>query len=440
MIFDNFIVTKKIHNQHIYHNGNKVVSVSKLREAIVLKSNLFKKKKIKRKRVLLKNINNDLNLIINLFALLDLENEVIILPGDFDNQLLKSYYKFDFNIIIGDKLINYSNKKILLNNKTVGLLTSGTSSVAKIAYLKISGLVKKVVENNSYIKDECSNILCFLDLSFGHGLIGNFLTFLYRGSNIYLTNFSQLIINKNILREYKINFFSSTPTHWEILIKMINQNDLKYIKRVHIGSAYLNDKLKRLILNKFKKINFYNYFGMTELCNWFMFCRIKYKCIYRPYKSIVSKMNLKKVNSFELTIDSSEYFHSYHNVKSTCKNFKTGDLFKCKNNRLIYLGRKSRVYKYKSKILNLLEIEKFLQKKLNVTAFAHCEIEYNNVIDYVLFIKKDTKFNKKTILKKIPKDIYPFSIFLIDKLHLNNRGKINTNKFYLNKSSYEKIF
>ena len=124
------------------------------------------------------------------------------------------------------------------------LLTSGTTGEPKGLVHTFASLRARLARNRRHIGDETlARSLCVLPTYFGHGLIGNCLTPLAAGQDLFLATGMDM---RRMARlgampdEYGISFMSSVPSLWKIALKLSGPPRGGGLARVQIGSAPLS--------------------------------------------------------------------------------------------------------------------------------------------------------------------------------------------------------
>ncbi len=115
------------------------------------------------------------------------------------------------------------------------------------------------------------NSLCILPTHFGHGLLGNCLTPLFSGGNLYLHALDNVTAVKDVGRmidEELITFFSSVPSMWHMLLKVSRRPLRASLKQVNVGSGPLSSELWETIIQWTGIRNVVNVYGITETANW----------------------------------------------------------------------------------------------------------------------------------------------------------------------------
>ena len=107
---------------------------------------------------------------------------------------------------------------------------------------------------------------------FGHGLIGNCLTPLLHGADLYLCTDSGIQTTRQchqLLVDNDITFMSSVPYFWHMVLKLSPSPATPTLKRVHIGSAPLSAQLWQSVQEWTGAKDVNNLYGITETANWF---------------------------------------------------------------------------------------------------------------------------------------------------------------------------
>lgn len=152
------------------------------------------------------------------------------------------------------------------------LFTSGTTGEPRGVVHSSASLEARLNLNRQYIGDSAlSRSLCVLPTHFGHGLIGNCLTPLAAGQDLFLAtglDVRGIAGLGSLLEEYRIGFMSSVPSFWKIALKVATPPTGKLLKRIHIGSAPLAAGLWRSVIDWSGDAAVANLYGITEVANW----------------------------------------------------------------------------------------------------------------------------------------------------------------------------
>lgn len=151
------------------------------------------------------------------------------------------------------------------------LFTSGTTGKPKLVWLEQKALRTRLEANWREIPfEDMRRSLCLLQPHFGHGLIGNLLTPLLKGSELHLwpkPSIKEIMELPRVIESLDIDFLSSVPTIWSLVRLLKIRPPEKALKRIHIGSAPLAPDLRDFIRD-WSGAEVLDIFGMTECSNW----------------------------------------------------------------------------------------------------------------------------------------------------------------------------
>lgn len=159
-----------------------------------------------------------------------------------------------------------------LDNEALILFTSGTTGQPKGVVHTYRSILARLALNQAWIAREQREIsLCPLPTHFGHGLIGNCLTPLVDGGDLYLANGGDIRTAATLgeLIDAKgITFMSSVASLWKLVIRMAAPPSGGTLKRLHVGSAPLSADAWKKIIGWSGIQNVVNMYGITETANW----------------------------------------------------------------------------------------------------------------------------------------------------------------------------
>ncbi len=152
------------------------------------------------------------------------------------------------------------------------LFTSGTTGKPKAVMHSFGSLAARINHNHRHIDiTTLRRALCVLPTHFGHGLIGNCLTPLFAGGDLFLATGGGLAGAARLgaqLAEHDITFMSSVPAFWMIALKASPSPLRQTLRQVSIGSAPVAAELVRTVVDWSGTDDVRNMYGITETANW----------------------------------------------------------------------------------------------------------------------------------------------------------------------------
>ncbi len=151
------------------------------------------------------------------------------------------------------------------------LVTSGTTGAPKAVGLTHRALRNRLSHNREAIGDAAlARALVSLSTSFGHGLIGNVLTPLFAGGDIFFPPPRAMLARDigSLIDDHRITFVTGVPSLWRMTVKMSKPPNNGSLRRAHVGSAPLSEQLWRDIIG-WTGAEVVNCYGLTEVANWF---------------------------------------------------------------------------------------------------------------------------------------------------------------------------
>jgi acyl-CoA synthetase (AMP-forming)/AMP-acid ligase II len=159
-----------------------------------------------------------------------------------------------------------------LDDPALILFTSVTTGAPKGVTHNFRSLLARTVLNRIHIADaNLARTLCVLPTHFGHGLIGNCLTPLLAGAELFLhagMGVKAVAGLGGLLVDNDITFMSSVPTFWKIALKLAKPPPRQTLRQIHIGSAPLSAELWRAVQSWSGSENVHNMYSITETANW----------------------------------------------------------------------------------------------------------------------------------------------------------------------------
>lgn len=152
------------------------------------------------------------------------------------------------------------------------LFTTGTLSVPRGVILSSRALENKIATLGAKLPlSDMSSTLCFLPLSFGHGLIGNSLVPWLNGASLTImptVDVASAQTLPEVLRHRGITFFSSVPGVWALLARMIEPVLGTGVKRIFCASAPMGENIFKTVQRLFPAVPLHNVYGLTEMASW----------------------------------------------------------------------------------------------------------------------------------------------------------------------------
>lgn len=378
--------------------------------------------------------NNTIEFFIDFLALYFLKVTIIPLDDDLRLQDLERVTSFsNANLVIdsnGPRFISQALQTDLIDISLI-LFTSGTTGSPKGVLISERALNRKFQILHKYIPTlEMENTLCFLPTFFGHGLICNSLFALFYGKNFYIAK--KLTVEfasefDSFIKEKNINFFSSVPSHWELILNFSGSNFGPHLKRVHCASAPLKTEKIERIFKWLGNVPFFDVYGATEMLGWFA-CRKVSLSLSSSDSTFTDFWDIKTSYSSdnELLVKSDFMFDGYWRINQPLSDgfFNTGDIFK--NNQLV--GRSKNFINKNGIKISTDEINTLFLKSgflLDAASFPIEDDFKGEDIGLFIVIKKEFNLNdfEKYCIEDISQFLYPSKIIPIDKIPVNSRNK-----------------
>jgi acyl-CoA synthetase (AMP-forming)/AMP-acid ligase II len=391
--------------------------------------------------------NNTLDFFVDFLALFFLKVTVIPL----DNKMLKSEVEAitastGAKLIIRDGLVVNgpgSIQKSLLGIALI-LFTSGTTGSPKGVLISMKNLVKKIkVMQDKISSNELKNSLCFLPTFFGHGLICNSLLPLFSGETFTIAptmsiklaaDFSQVIEKNNI------TFFSSVPSHWEMILQFAGIYQGKSLKRVHVASAPLRKDKMIAIKEWLGSVDLYDVYGATEMLGWFGATQITTTSECGLFDKFW-EAEIKYSAEGELFIRADYMFSGYWQMEKNPEDyfFPTGDLFV--SNRMI--GRNKNVINKNGIKISSAAIDLFIAASgmtKNAASFPVDDIFLGEVVG--VFVVLNSSYTLEQLKKYCRENMsvlnMPSEFIEVERIPVNSRGKISFNELRKAYDDYRK--
>ena len=249
----------------------------------------------------------------------------------------------------------------------------------------------------------------------------------------------------DLLEKENIEIAVLTPTFAKLLLlnKDFNYKNYRSLKCIYFCGEILEKKVVNKLFESFPDIKIINAYGPTEATSAVSAILITKEMLESEELLPVGIMNK---NATEIEIENGEiilkgksvfsgYLDNYEGgyyKENNLNCYKTGDKGYIENNKLYCLGRNDSQIKYKGYRIELNDIENNLSK---IKGILECAVvdkkdEKNIVKTIKAFVvvsnkKYDIKYIKGELQKNIPKYMMPKIIKILDKLPINQNGKID---------------
>lgn len=231
------------------------------------------------------------------------------------------------------------HEKIIVNTKekyeeqvfAFILCTSGSTGKPKGVCLSEEAVLSNIIDTfNCFVIDNCDRVLAIRGLFHCTSIIGELLTCLCLGANIYFYT-GEFLPNTiyNLLLKYKITAFFSAPTilYYLALIKKKVKQDLS-VRFVSVGGEKMNINIRNLILETFPETLIIHSYGLTETCSRAIYCQLNKNmlsnCVGKPLPSLCmivmdyNGIHVKNGEIGELCVKGKNLFCGYYqNDKKT---------------------------------------------------------------------------------------------------------------------------
>lgn len=343
-------------------------------------------------------------------------------------------------------------EKFEADNPALILFTSGTTGDPKGVVHTFNSISGRLKNNWEHLpKEILAKTLSVLPTHFGHGLIGNCLTPLFAGCDLFLyprPGIAGAASLGAVLDENEITFMSSVPSFWKVVLKASKKPLEATLKQVSVGSAPLTADLWSSIQGWAGTKNVVNMYGITETANWAAGVSGRDA---KPQDGLVGTMwggevnvlpkddNQKPFGEGEILLKTPSIMQGYLKrpdlTNEVLKDgwYKTGDWGTVSEDGIIcLLGRtKTEINKAGIKILPE-EIDMLLEKHpevLEACAFGVPDMVSGETVAVAVTVKNETNLTPADLRTwcgdKIRPDGIPEKWFVVDEIPKTDRGKIN---------------
>lgn len=310
------------------------------------------------------------------------------------------------------------------------LFTSGSSGQPKAVQLSRENIeynTKAVIEYLNFKNIE-SQVL-FLPMSYSFGLLGQLLPALVLGKTTYLVD--HLAKVKACIEKYNPQMISGVPGHHLAFLKLLESKN-SHITHVVSAGAPLGISLREQLVNFYSKAIIYNNYGQTELSpRALVLSSSDPSFITGGVGRVVPGLEAKLTDEGELMFQGKQVMLGYvggseHKIKDGW--LYTGDMASIKDGVFYINGRKDDLVKIGGERISLGYVESLIEKYSNVTkAIVLCKEDsiYGNQLVCIFEGSINESELKELVIHNISKKLWPQKIIKIDKIPLNQNGKID---------------
>ncbi len=345
-----------------------------------------------------------------------------------------------------EELEKYTNKKTCINNNDIVyiIFTSGSTGIPKGVPISKTNLNNFIdwISNLDDLKI-LNNINVLNQAYFSFDLsVADFYYSLCNGHTLYaLENLNNF---EGIYKTFKnINFAVLTPTFMKmcLLNKEFNEEMYPNFKCVYFCGEVLEKELVKKIFERFPNIKIINAYGPTEATSAVSASNITKNILTEeslPIGDITNLATTIEIINNEIILKGKSVSNGYINYETSnfykednINCYKTGDIGYIKENKLYFKGRKDNQIKLNGYRVEFEDIEKNMLKikeikQCVVLANYTKEHKVKNIKAIITLQQSIGTNNIKTKLKEIiPRYMIPSQIIVVDKIPINNNGKID---------------
>jgi acyl-CoA synthetase (AMP-forming)/AMP-acid ligase II len=371
---------------------------------------------------------------------------IVVNPGLTSNELNNIIEFTDARTVVYEDRVDklYSTPirwHLTLDDDALVLFTSGTTGDPKGVIHTHRSLIARVSLNQSYIP-ETYKTLCVLPTHFGHGLIGNCLTPLFAGHDLFLSrgNTHTAAMLDRIIDRNGITFMSSVPSFWRMVLRLSNNPDCSTLRRVNIGSAPLSESLWEDVIT-WSGCNVANMYGITETANWIGGAESD---IFNPENGLVGRVwggqaavfrdgEMFSEGDGEILVKTPSLMRKYFKRDDLTSDaikggwYFTGDIGNISDGIIFLTGRSKYVINKGGMKIYPEEIDLLLESHYLVEEACTFGVGENIVAAVKIQHGKDITGQDilKWISERIHKEAVPNKIIILDDIPKTDRGKLN---------------
>ena len=327
------------------------------------------------------------------------------------------------------------------NNIAYIIFTSGSTGVPKgvpITYDNLDNFINWIGSISPLKQYEHLKVLEQAHFSFDLSVADLYYALCYGHTLVSIdNNMDYLTVYNNV---QKVNVAFITPTFIRLLLvdKTFNEDNFPYLKCLYFCGEMLQVHTVKKLFERFPNIQIINAYGPTEATSAVSAINITKDMLndkLLPVGDIEKSATKIIIEDNKIVLKGKSVFKGYlgniiggYYQEDSIDCFNTGDIGYIEDNKLYCKGRSDSQIKYKGYRIELNEIEYYISA---IDGVNNCcviaKYDNNNTVTMIkAFVEISKDINIKEELKKdLPSYMIPKVIKVMDKIPINNNGKID---------------
>lgn len=343
----------------------------------------------------------------------------------------------DFLCLRLDELDKYSSDNYVKNNNDIAyiIFTSGSTGEPKgvrITYSNLNNFINWI--SNLYFLKDYHNIKVLNQANFNFDLsVADIFYSLFNGHTLVGLNksFNEFDEMFKVIKD--VNLMVITPTFMSLCLVNKDFNEANYpnLDGLYFCGERLDVSLVKKIYERFTSIKIINAYGPTEATSAVSGIVIDKSMLVKellPVGTISKAATDITIINNEIVLSGKSVFKGYIGYDNNGI-YYTGDIGYIEEDYLYCKGRIDNQIKYKGYRIELEEIENVLK---SINGVRECVVipNYlnNKVSSLKAIVESDNEIDLREVEDKLPNYMIPSKIIKVDKLPINNNGKIDREK------------